>query len=203
LRVGVYGGVFNPPHMGHLVCAQEAHHQLELDVVVFVPVGVAPHRTIEQDPGAEVRFEMVEMAVGADDRFRVSRVELERAGPSYTADTLRELKQREPESELFLIMGGDQAAALPEWREPEEILAMATVAVFERAQDGRGMIEATLGNLRGGERVKFLEVPRMDISSSLVRRRAGAREPIRYLVPDTVADFIGARSLYGASVPAA
>jgi nicotinate-nucleotide adenylyltransferase len=202
VRLGVYGGVFNPPHHGHLIAAQEAHAQLGLDVVVWIPVADAPHRTVENDPGAEVRFEMVELATAADERFRVSRIELEREGPSYTADTLRELRAREPEAELFLVLGGDQALALPTWREPEEVLALATLAVFERGSSNRNAIAIKVGRLRGFERVRFLDMPRIDISSTLVRRRAATGKPIRYLVPDKVANFIGAQSLYGSSEPA-
>jgi nicotinate-nucleotide adenylyltransferase len=198
VRVGIYGGVFNPPHHGHLVAAQEAHSQLELDVLVWVPVGDAPHREIESDPGAEARFEMVEMATAADERFRVSRIEIERDGPSYTVDTLRELREREPEDELFLILGGDQALALPTWHEPEQVLELATLGVFERGSSNRNAIGIKVARLRGADRVRFLEMPRIDISSTMVRRRAAAGKPIRYLVPDKVANFIGAQSLYGA-----
>ena len=202
MRVGIYGGVFNPPHFGHLVAAQEAYWQLELDVVVWVPVGEAPHRMIDQDPGAEARFTMVELAIGADERFRVSRIEVEREGPSYTVDTLRQLREREPDAELFLILGGDQAAALPGWREPEEVLRLATLSVFERGDERRSVIEERVAELAGADAVRFLEMPRVDISATLVRARAAAGKPIRYLVPDKVAHFIGAQSLYGASTPA-
>jgi len=201
VRVGIYGGVFNPPHHGHLVAAQEAHSQLGLDVVVWIPVGDAPHRVIEGDPGAEVRLEMVELATSADERFRASRIELERDGPSYTVDTLRELREREPEDELFLILGGDQALALPSWHEPEQVLELATIAVFGRGSSTRNAIHITIRRLAGADRVRFLEMPRIDISSTMVRRRAAAGKPIRYLVPDKVANFIGAQSLYGASEP--
>jgi nicotinate-nucleotide adenylyltransferase len=201
-RVGIYGGVFNPPHHGHLIAAQEAHSQLDLDVVVWIPVGRAPHREVEQDPGAEARLQMTELAAGADERFRVSRIELERAGPSYTVDTLRQLREREPDAELFLILGGDQALALPSWHRPEGLLELATIAVFERGSSNRKAIGAKLARMPGAERLCFLDMPRVDISSTLVRRRAAAGEPIRYLVPDKVANFIGAQSLYGASVPA-
>ena len=198
MRVGIYGGVFNPPHHGHLVAAQEAHSQLELDVVVWVPVGDAPHREIESDPGAEARFEMVKLATAADERFRVSRIEIERDGPSYTVDTLRELREREPEDELFLILGGDQALALPTWHEPEQVLELATLGVFERGSSSRNAIGITIGRMVGADRVRFLEMPRIDISSTMVRRRAATGKPIRYLVPDKVANYIGAQSLYGA-----
>jgi nicotinate-nucleotide adenylyltransferase len=203
VRVGVYGGVFNPPHHGHLVAAQEAHTQLELDVVVWVPVGDAPHRAIEDDPGAEARLEMVELAIAADERFRVSRIEIEREGPSYTVDTLRQLRESGPDDELFLILGGDQAAALPSWHEPAEVMSLATIAVFERATVSFNSIGITLARLPGRETLRLLQMPRIDISSTMVRRRAAAGKPIRYLVPDKVANFIGAQSLYGAGRPAA
>jgi nicotinate-nucleotide adenylyltransferase len=203
VRVGIYGGVFNPPHHGHLVAAQEAHSQLGLDVVLWVPVGDAPHRAIEEDPGAEARLEMVELTIADDERFQVSRIELDREGPSYTVDTLRELRDRGPDDELFLILGGDQAAALASWREPGEVLALATIAVFERATTSFNSIGITLSRLPGADKLRLLQMPRIDISSTMVRRRAAAGKPIRYLVPDKVAHFVGAQSLYGSSPPAA
>jgi nicotinate-nucleotide adenylyltransferase len=199
LRVGILGGAFNPPHIGHLVCAQEAHVQLELEKVVFMPFGQAPHREVEADPGAEARLELVELAVGDDARFASSRLEIDRSGPSYTADTLRELREKEPDDELFLILGGDQAAALPRWHEPETVLSLATVAVVERTNWSRNAIGITLGRLPGAERIRYLDMPIMQVSSSTVRRRVAAGQPIRYLVPDKVASYIGENDLYRAA----
>jgi nicotinate-nucleotide adenylyltransferase len=196
LRIGILGGAFNPPHTGHLVCAQEALVQLELDKVVFMPVGEAPHRDLESDPGAEERLEMVELATADDERFEVSRLEIDREGPSYTADTLRALREAAPDEELFLILGGDQAAALGSWHQPEEVLALATVAVAERLSWSRQAIGIKIGRLRGVERIRYLEMPIIQISSSSVRRRAAAGQPIRYLVPDKVAAHIEANGLY-------
>jgi nicotinate-nucleotide adenylyltransferase len=198
LRVGILGGVFNPPHLGHLVCAQEALVQLELEKVVFMPVGQAPHRELEDDPGAEARLEMVELAAGDDARFAISRAELDRPGPSYTADTLRELREKATGDELFLILGGDQAAALPSWHEPETVLSLATVAVVERSNWSRHAIGIKIGRLRGAERIRYLDMPIIQISSSAIRRRVSEGKPIRYLVPDKVANYIGANGLYGA-----
>ena len=194
MRVGILGGVFNPPHIAHLVAAQEAHAQLGLDVVVWVPAGDPPHREIEQDPGAGVRLEMCELAISADARFKLSAMELERPGPSYTVDTLRELAERHPGDELWLILGSDQAAALPDWHDPERVVELARIAVFERPGTPRENVRSE---------VTWLDMPLLDVSSTLIRRRAAAGRPIRYLVPDKVAHFIGARSLYGSSVPAA
>jgi nicotinate-nucleotide adenylyltransferase len=199
LRVGILGGAFNPPHVGHLVCAQEALVQLELEKVVFMPVGQAPHRQLEDDPGAEGRLEMVELAVGDDSRFATSRAELDRSGPSYTADTLRELHSQSPDDELFLILGGDQAAALPRWHEPETVLSLATVAVVERSNWSRNAIGITIGRLPGAERIRYLDMPVMQISSSSIRRRVREGLPIRYLVPDKVATYIETNGLYGAA----
>ena len=201
MRVGILGGAFNPPHVGHLVCAQEAVVQLELEKVVFMPVGQAPHREIEHDPGAEPRLEMVELAAGDDGRFETSRMEIDRAGPSYTADTLRDLRSQSPDDELFLILGGDQAAALPRWHEPETVLSLATVAVVERSNWSRNAIGITIGRLPGAERIRYLDMPVMQISSSSIRRRVREGLPIRYLVPDKVATYIETNGLYGAAKP--
>jgi nicotinate-nucleotide adenylyltransferase len=198
LRIGLFGGAFNPPHVGHLVIAQEAHAQLDLEVVVWVPVGRAPHREIPQDPGSEVRFQMCDYATAVDERFGLSRIEIDRDGPSYTADTLRELRERSPDDELVLILGSDQAAALPEWHQPEEVMRLAAIAVAERTGSDRARVEEAIG---GQVDLTFFEMPRIDVSSTMVRERAASGQPIRYLVPDKVANFIGAQSLYGASVP--
>jgi nicotinate-nucleotide adenylyltransferase len=202
LRVGILGGAFNPPHIGHLVCAQESLLQLELDKVVFVPVGHAPHRELAGDPGQEERLEMVELAIADDERFEASRVEIDREGPSYTSDTLRALREAAPEDELFLILGGDQAAALATWHEPEEVLALATVAVVERLSWSRQAIGIKVGRLDATRAIRYLEMPIIQISSSAVRRRAAAGLPIRYLVPDKVAAYIELNGLYGASAVA-
>ncbi|MEA2421978.1 MAG: nicotinate-nucleotide adenylyltransferase [Thermoleophilaceae bacterium] len=203
MRLGILGGAFNPPHLGHLILAQEAHFQLELDRVVWMPYGEPSHRTLEDDPGADARLTMCEYAAGADARFAVSRIEIDRAGPVYTVDTLRELRRRSPGDELFLLLGGDQAVSLGSWRSPEEVLSLAVVAVVEREEWRRGEIAERLGDLCSPERVRFFDMPRVEISSSLVRRRARAGQPIRYLVPDKVANYVGAQSLYGSSAPAA
>ena len=198
MRVGILGGAFNPPHIGHLVCAQEGLIQLELDKVVFVPVGQAPHRGIEDDPGAEARLELVELAIAGDDRFTSSRIELDREGPSYTSDTLREMRSAAPEDELFLVLGGDQAATLPTWHEPEVVLSLATVAVVERVSWTRNAIGIKIARLKGSERVRYLDMPLIQVSSSAIRRRVAAGRPTRYLVPDAVASYIEANGLYGA-----
>jgi len=197
LRVGILGGAFNPPHIGHLICAQEALVQLELDSVTFIPVGEAPHRELQDDPGPEARLEMVELAIADDDRFTSSRIEIEREGPSYTLDTLDELHKESLKDELFLILGGDQAAALATWHEPEKVLESATVAVFERMSWGRNAIMIKIGRMPGAERVRYLDMPLIQVSSSAIRRRVREGVPIRYLVLDKVVEYIASHELYG------
>jgi len=197
LRVGILGGAFNPPHIGHLVCAQEALIQLELDTVVWVPVGEAPHRELQDDPGPDARLDLVELAIADDERFSASRIELDREGPSYTVDTLEQLLEQSPEDELFLILGGDQAAALASWHEPEKVLERATLAVFERMSWGRNAIVIKIGRMPGAERVRYLDMPLIQVSSSAVRRRVREGVPIRYLVPDKVVEYIATHELYG------
>jgi len=183
------------------VLAQEAHAQLALDVVTFVPFARPPHRELEQDPGPEARLELCELAVAGDSRFGVSRIELDRPGLSYTVETLRELRSSGHDGdELVLIVGGDQAVALPKWHEPADVLSLATVAVAEREEWRRSEVLDAIGAL-GGD-VTFFDMPRVDVSSSLVRRRLREAKPIRYLVPDAVAEAIADRALYGASTAA-
>ena len=200
-RIGILGGTFNPPHLGHLVCAQEAHVQLGLDRVVLMPVGVAPHKEALDDPGGEHRFEMCRLATASDERFAVSHLELDRAGQSYTVDTLRAIHDSAPGDDLTFIVGGDMAHSLPTWREPEGVLGLATLAVAQRAGARRAEIEQRLADLEGGHRVRFFDMPRMDISSSEIRRRVREGRPIRYLVPDAVIQYIGDHRLYRASAP--
>ena len=199
--MGLLGGAFNPPHVGHLICAQEAREQLGLDSVLLVPMGTAPHRQIEQDPGSDVRMELCERAVAGDGGLGVSRIEADRAGPSYTVDTLRLLRERLPEDELTVILGADQAARLPAWRSPQEVLSLATVAAAARGGLDEEAVRGGLAGLAGSERVVFFDMPRIDVSSSLVRQRVASGRSIRYLVPDGVADHVEARGLYGASSP--
>jgi nicotinate-nucleotide adenylyltransferase len=201
-RVGLLGGTFNPPHVAHLVCAQEALTQLGLDRVLLVPAGVPPHKQVEAEPGVEHRVAMCEAAVAGDERFGVSRADVDRTGPSYTVELLRALRAAAPEDELVFVVGGDMAHSLPTWREPEEVLALARLAVAEREGVARQEIMERLAGLRGAqERVGFFAMPRIDISSSLIRRRAAAGLPVRYLVPDAVAAHIARRGLYGAAYP--
>ena len=200
MKLGILGGTFNPPHIGHLICAHEALDQLALDRVTLMPAGRPPHKQVAADPGAEARLAMCEAAVAGEERLDVSRLELDREGRSYTVDTLRALHDQHPQDDLTFIVGGDMARSLPTWREPEAVLELATLAVAERAGSEREEIRGELRALRGAteQRVRFFEMPRIDVSSSLVRERVASGRPIRHLVPDAVAQAIAQNGWYQA-----
>ncbi len=179
------------------MCAQDARTQLDLDVVVLMPTGIPPHKEAPDDPGAPERFALCELAVAGAECLSVSRLELDRPGRSYTVDTLRAVHERDPEDELTFIAGGDIALGLAEWREPEAVISLAQIAVASRGDATRAAIEERVKSLPGArERLAFFDMPRIDISSSLVRRRVASGRPIRHLVPDAVAARIQAQGLY-------
>jgi nicotinate-nucleotide adenylyltransferase len=195
VRIGLLGGTFNPPHIGHLVAATQAIGALDLDRVLLVPVHEPPHKAVEADPGVAHRVEMCRRAAAGDDRLAVSLVDAEVPGPSYTVDTLSRLHDRCPGDQLTFIVGGDMALSLPTWREPAAILELAELGVAEREGVRRADILERVGDL-GSDRIRFFDMPRLDVSSSQIRRLVAAGRPIRYLVPDGVAAYIAEAGLY-------
>jgi nicotinate-nucleotide adenylyltransferase len=195
VRLGLLGGTFNPPHIGHLVCARQAVAQLELDRVLLVPVHEPPHKGVEADPGVEHRVELCRRAVAGDECLDVSLVDAEVEGPSYTVDTLRRLHERCPGDDLTFIVGGDMAYSLPTWREPEAILELAELGVAEREGVRRDDIAERLAGF-ALSRIRFFDMPRLDVSSSLLRRYVATGRPIRHLVPDAVAEYVEQAGLY-------
>jgi nicotinate-nucleotide adenylyltransferase len=196
-RIGVLGGMFNPPHLGHLALARAAASELDLDVVLLTPVLIPPHKPPKWDPGSAHRLQMCRLAVRGEARLGVCTLELERPGPSYTVDTLRSIHASHPDAELTLILGADVAQTLASWREPREIVKLARVAVAEREDTSRGDVLDALGELKGETRTSFVNMPRIDVSSSLVRKRLNAGEPIEELVGAEVAAYIAEHELYG------
>ncbi len=195
MKVGLLGGTFNPPHIGHLVCAQEALAQLELDRVLLVPVHEPPHKGVETDPGVAHRVELCRRAAAGEPGLELSLADADVPGPSYTVDTLRRLHERCPGDELTFIVGGDMALSLPTWREPARILELAELGVAEREGVRRADIAARLAGL-DLERIRFFDMPRLDISSSLIRRLVAAGRPIRHLVPEAVEAYVAQAGLY-------
>jgi nicotinate-nucleotide adenylyltransferase len=189
--------MFNPPHLGHLALARAAASELGLDRVLLTPVLVPPHKPAKWDPGAEHRLRMCRLAVRRDPRLGVCTLELERPGPSYTVDTLRSIHASDPDAELTLIVGADMARTLGSWREPREILKLARLAVAERDGARRGEVLDALGPLHGAARTVFIDMPPVEVSSSIVRERAAAGEPIDELVGPDIASYIAQQHLYG------
>jgi nicotinate-nucleotide adenylyltransferase len=194
--IGVLGSAFNPPHLGHLALAQEALWQLGLSEVILMPTGEAPHKRIADDPGREQRVAMTRLAAADDSRFSVSTLEAEREGPSYTYETLEELAHEKGDTELVFVMGADAAVGLESWRKPERVAELARLAIARRAGISDSDVAAVLRSL-GASRSTMLEMPEFGVSSSVVRERAAAGRPLRYLVPEPVARFIEEKGVYG------
>jgi nicotinate-nucleotide adenylyltransferase len=192
VKIGILGGTFDPPHVGHLIAAQDTFEALSLDRLIFIPARVPPHKQSETVTPAEIRLQMVRLAIADDRRFEVSDVELRRTGPSFTIDTLRELKAAHPEDELFLLIGVDQVREFSTWREPEAVLRCAKVVMLTR----RGIEEVPQSDIVH----RIVPVTRVDVSSTLVRERAHAGQAIRYLVPEAVEKVIAAAGLYSGSL---
>lgn len=180
MRIGVFGGSFDPIHHGHLIAAAYLAEALALDEVRLVIARSQPLKDGGHGASAEHRAHMVELAVQGDAKLRADRSELAREGPSYTAETLRELRARVPDAELVLLLGADTALTLHRWREPESIWKLSRVETFAREGIGEAGIQ----------------VPRVDISSTAIRARVRGGRSVRYWVPDAVADYIAAHRLY-------
>jgi nicotinate-nucleotide adenylyltransferase len=193
--VGVFGGVFDPPHIGHLVVAQEVWRRLGLDEVLIVPVGRSADRAAAGRSG-DLRARMVEAAVSGHPGLRCSRWEVDRSGPSYTVDTLRHLQAAEPDAQIWFVLGADRLAGFPEWHDPAGILDIARLAVVPRGGVDAAQAQV-LGDRVAPGRVDVVECPPIGVSSTLVRRRLAAGEPVRYLVPDGVARLLPEASADG------
>jgi nicotinate-nucleotide adenylyltransferase len=192
-RVGVMGGTFDPIHHGHLVAASEVQAWFDLDEVVFVPTGAPWQKAAGQVTEAEHRYLMTVIATASNPRFWVSRVDVDRAGPTYTIDTLRDLHAALPEAELYFITGADALADIFTWRDADELFELAQFVGCTRP--GFVMDAETLAKIPS-DRVTMVEVPALAISSTDVRRRTMRDEPVWYLVPDGVVQYIGKHHLY-------
>lgn len=194
-KLGIMGGTFNPVHNAHLVIAQSALEEYGLDRVMFLPNNVPPHKTCDYTADAAERLEMVRCAIAGNDSFFVSDYEIAEGGLSYTVDTLRHFSRVFPEDSLYFIIGGDSLRDFPAWRMPEEIASLCTLLAYPR--DGLDMTAYADGlRERYGASVSFIHAPRLDISSSDIRRRCGEGRAIRYLVPDSVREIIEKHGIY-------
>lgn len=185
--IGLFGGSFDPVHHGHLIVGQVAAEKLGLDVLRFVPAREQPFKRGSHSASAEHRAAMLSLATSGKASFEVELSELRRPGPSYTVDTLRALREREPGADLVLLLGADAAADLPAWREADQIPRLARIVVF--ARPGSSIPDS-------GWASAVVEVPIIDISATEVRERVARGQSVRYWVPDAVAEYIKAHRLY-------
>ena len=200
MRLGIFGGSFDPVHYGHLLLAEAAREEARLDEVWFVPVAISPHKVSAQaeEPAAgEHRAAMLELAVAWDPRLVVDRLELQRGGVSYTVETMRLLREKEPDTEWFLIVGGDIVPELPQWKSAEELPELARVVVITRGNaDGAGRLPYP-------GRSTLVRVPDLEVSSTAIRERVAAGRSIRYWVPPAVEAYIREHGLYREVDPSA
>ena len=194
LRLGIFGGTFDPPHVGHVAVAGDVADALTLDRVLWIPAGIPPHKDVVGVTAAPLRLEMARAAAQADPRFEASDLELGRAGPSYTVDTLRALRARHPGARLFLIVGADQIRTFEHgWKEPREILRLATLVLLDREGEAA---PAVAPDLPGMEKALHVAVTRVDVSSSQVRDRVAAGLSVTELVPEGVRAVVEREGLY-------
>jgi nicotinate-nucleotide adenylyltransferase len=193
LKIGIYGGTFNPVHLGHLILAQFALAELPLDKVIFIPAANPPHKKSARIADPELRWQMLNLAVADNPAFEVSRIEFDRSGISYTADTLEQLRQslRVTSKELYLLIGADSLLDLHKWHTPQRIFELSQVAVFPRPA-------VNLEGVRPDFLAKIIRIktPLIEISSTLVRQNIKTGRSIRYLVPPAVQNFIEQNQLY-------
>lgn len=201
MRLGIFGGSFDPVHYGHLLLAETCREEGCLDQVIFMPAAVPPHKVRVMTP-ADARVEMLELALGGHPAMRVSKLEIDRGGVSYTAETLASLQHDDPQAQLFFLMGADSLEDLPNWREPRRICELAVPLVVRRA----GAPEPDFGKLshlvdaRRLEKIRQSQVamPVMELSSTEIRRRVAADQSIRFRTPRAVEMYIRANRLYSA-----
>ncbi len=190
-RIGIMGGTFDPIHNGHLVAASEVSWVYDLDEVIFVPTGRPVFKLDKQVTNEEDRYLMTVIATASNPKFTVSRVDIDRPGVTYTIDTLRDIRALHPQAELFFITGADAVAEIMQWKDAERMFDVAHFVAVTRP----GYSAASAHNLPKG-RVDMLEIPALAISSTDVRHRAATGEPVWYLVPDGVVQYIGKHGLY-------
>jgi nicotinate-nucleotide adenylyltransferase len=200
MRVGIFGGTFDPVHLGHLILAEQARDQARLDEVWFIPAPRPPQKEGQTITRFEQRVEMLSLALAGNPAFKIDEIEKDRVGPSYTVDTVTELRRRHPEHTFELLVGGDALADLPYWREPQRILEQAGLVVMDRPGTPTVSVEELSRRLAlpAGTPIDLVrvEAPGIDIASRDLRRRLAVGRSIRYLVPRAVEVYLREKQLY-------
>lgn len=186
-KVGILGGTFNPPHYGHLLIANEVLHELKLDEIWFMPNGEPPHKKKLDSVSDEDRLTMLKLAIQGNDTFRIETMELERKGPSYTVDTMKIINQQYNDTKFFFIIGADMIEYLPKWRSIDELVGLVQFVGVDRPSY----------NHKTDYPVIFVDIPEIEVSSSMIRERCKNGKTVRYLLPDSVIQYIEEKHLYG------
>ncbi|MDP1797834.1 MAG: nicotinate-nucleotide adenylyltransferase [Planctomycetaceae bacterium] len=197
MRIGLYGGTFDPIHLGHLILAEQCREQLQLDAVWFIPAGEPPHKPPGGRTPGRQRLEMLELAIAGHDRFQALDIEVNRSGPSFTVETLTELHQPHPSTDFWWLMGADAVRDFPTWREPERIVTLARLGAVNRG--GIPIPEAITARERFGDRIDDVTMPTITLSSSDIRQRVSEGKSVRYLVTRSVEVYIQQHGLYRGS----
>lgn len=197
-RLGIMGGTFDPIHYGHLVAAETARTEFNLNNVLFIPTGIPPHKVSRHITDPELRYAMVESAIKDNPDFKVTRIEIERQGPSYTSDTLKELHQLFPQQELFFITGADALRDMLTWRDTEEIIRTTNIIGASRpGYDANDFLEELFIRFPFARNKIFrMEIPALSISSTDIRNRIENKQSIRYLLPEEVRCIIIKNTIY-------
>lgn len=198
MRLGIFGGTFDPVHYGHLLLAEQCREQCRLDEVCFVPAGIPPHKMSQTIASGTARAEMLELAIAGHEKFSVDRRELKKPAAAFTVETLAEFNSEDPTRELFFLMGADSLRDFPTWREPQRILELATLAVVNRGDEPLpdfGPLQRQFGPA-AANRVCSVTIPAIDFSATDLRRRVAAGQSIRFMTPRAVECYIRTHSLY-------
>lgn len=196
-RLGIFGGTFDPPHLGHLILASEAYGALQLTRVLWVLTSIPPHKLGQSITDVKDRLEMVRLALNGEAAFELSTVDIDRPGPHYTLDTVNLLKAQHPGADLILLIGGDSLHDLPSWHRPVDLVAsVAEIGVMRRPDDliDLSALETRVPGL--GTKVRYIEAPLMEIASHEIRERAADGLPFRYYLPAGVYRYIVSHGLY-------
>ncbi len=198
MRLGLFGGTFDPVHLGHLLLAEQCREQCELDEVWFIPAGNPPHKNPADLAPDTSRAEMLEFATAGHPKFSVKRMELGGAGKSFTVDTLQQVYDEDPSRELFFLIGADSLLDLPKWREPEGIAELATIVAVNRGDRPLPELEALTPQLSAAivSRLRFVTMPGVEMSATDIRNRVDQGHSIRYMTPRAVEEYIRENGLY-------
>lgn len=194
MRIGLYGGTFDPIHLGHLILAEQCREQLRLDAVWFIPAGEPPHKPPGGRTPGRQRLDMIELAISGHAAFRALDLEITRSGPSFTVETLAQLHHQHPTAEFWWLMGADALRDFPTWREPERILTLGRMAAVNRG--GIESPETTAARQQFRDRIDDVEMPAITLSASDIRQRVATGQSVRYLVPRAVEVYIEQHRLY-------